>query len=81
MDTDQLKSVLAGVVRHGLTTAGGYLVASGGIQSSQVSDFVGAGMVLVGIAWSWYQKKGQADINAAFKTLTANIKPASGVKT
>lgn len=29
MDTDQLKSVLAGVVRHGLTTAGGYLVASG----------------------------------------------------
>ena len=80
MDTEQLKPILAGLVRHGLTTAGGYLVASGVIQSSQVSDLVGAGMVLAGIAWSWWQKKGQADVNAAFKVLTANVKPASGAK-
>jgi hypothetical protein len=77
MDMEELKPILAGLVRHGLTSAGGYLVASGVIQSSQVSDLVGAGMVLAGIAWSWWQKKGQSDINAAFKVLTANVKPAS----
>ena len=81
MNMEELKPILAGLVRHGLTSAGGYLVASGVIQSSQVSDLVGAGMVLAGIAWSWWQKKGQSDVTAAFKVLTANVKPASSTTT
>lgn len=71
---DQMKAILAGFVRHALTTAGGALVTGGVLQSSQVTDFVGAGMILAGVAWSWYEKKGQAEINAAFKTLTSNVK-------
>lgn len=74
---DQMKAILAGVARHALTTVGGALVTDGVLQSTQVNDFVGAGMVIAGIAWSWYQKQGQAEINAAFKTLTANVKKSS----
>ena len=49
-------------------------MTDGVLQSAQVNDFIGAGMVIAGVAWSWYQKKGQAEINAAFKTLTSNVK-------
>ena len=72
-----MKAILAGIARHALTTVGGALVTDGVLQSTQVNDFVGAGMVIAGIAWSWYQKKGQAEINAAFKTLTANVKKSA----
>lgn len=72
MDTDALKPILAGIVRHGLTTAGGALVAGGYIQSSDTSAFVGGGMVLAGIAWSWWQKSGQAQTAALLKKLTAS---------
>jgi len=60
MDTEALKPVLAGLVRHTLTSAGGALVAGGYMSSSETSAFVGGGMVLAGVAWSWWQKEGQA---------------------
>lgn len=57
---DTMKTILAGMVRHGLTTLGGALVTGGWMDSSQTSAFVGGGMVIAGIAWSWWQKQGQA---------------------
>lgn len=72
MDMDEIKLILAGLVRHGLTTAGGALVAGGYMQSSDTSAFVGSGMLLAGIVWSWWQKVGQAQTTALLKKLTAS---------
>lgn len=78
MDTEALKPILAGIVRHALTTAGGALVANGYMQSSQTSDFIGGGMVIAGIAWSWWQKEGQAEVAELLKKVTkkANVTDA-----
>lgn len=46
------------IARHVLTTIGGGLVASGAIDSGQLETGVGAIMVLSGIAWSVWQKRG-----------------------
>ena len=48
------------IARHALTTAGGWLTAHGYLASDGITGFVGAGMVLVGVAASWWQKRGQA---------------------
>jgi hypothetical protein len=50
-------AVLGGLVRHILTVAGGYLVATGGIDEPTMIGAVGAIMTLLGVAWSFYQKK------------------------
>ncbi len=71
MDTEALKPILAGVVRHALTTAGGALVAGGYMQSSQTADFIGGGMVVAGVLWSWWQKEGQAEVGELLKKITA----------
>lgn len=73
MESEVLKPILAGMVRHGLTALGGMLVTDGVIQSSDVAGFVGAGMMVAGIAWSWYQKVGQAKLLA----LMAKMKPVA----
>jgi hypothetical protein len=72
MESEVLKPILAGMVRHGLTTVGGALVTDGVIQSSDVNGFVGAGMVVAGVAWSWWNKVGQAEVGALLKKLTAS---------
>lgn len=51
-----MKDILTSLVRHGLTTAGGTLVAKGTITASAMDEGVGAVMVLVGIVWSIFQK-------------------------
>lgn len=61
---ETMKQIIAGMVRHGLTTLGGALVAGGYMDSSSTSAFVGGGMVLAGVAWSWWQKRGQAQAMA-----------------
>jgi hypothetical protein len=71
MDTEALKPILAGLVRHGLTSIGGALVAGGYIQSSDTSAFIGGGMVVAGMLWSWWQKEGQAEVAALLKKVTA----------
>jgi len=73
MDTETLKPILAGMVRHFLTTAGGALVAGGYLSSSDASAFVGGGMVIAGVAWSWWQKEGQAK----FVAILAKMKPVA----
>lgn len=71
MDTEALQPILAGIVRHALTTDGGAMVAGGYMQSSDTSAFVGGGMVIAGIAWSWWQKRGQAEVSEMLKKVTA----------
>jgi hypothetical protein len=71
MESEALKPILAGIVRHALTTAGGALVAGGYMDSSQTSAFIGGGMVVAGIVWSWWQKEGQAEVAAMLKKVTA----------
>lgn len=80
MDSEALKPILAGLVRHGLTTLGGALVAGGYIQSSDVSAFIGGGMVVAGIIWSWWQKEGQAEVSDLLKKLTATKTKTEAVK-
>jgi hypothetical protein len=46
------------IARHVLTTIGGGLVASGVIDSGQLETGIGAIMVLSGIVWSVWQKRG-----------------------
>lgn len=43
-------------LRHGLTSLGGALAAKGFITSAAVEPFVGAGMVLAGVAMSIMEK-------------------------
>jgi hypothetical protein len=69
MDTDALTPILAGMARHVLTTAGGALVAGGYMESSETSAFVGGGMVVLGVLWSWWQKRGQAMVAAELAKL------------
>jgi hypothetical protein len=59
------------VARHTLTTTGGWLAAHGYLASDGVSAFVGAGMVLLGIAASWWQKRGQAAAMTELRRLKA----------
>jgi hypothetical protein len=47
------------VARHALSTAGGWLAAHGYLASEGITGFVGARMVFVGVATSWWQKRGQ----------------------
>jgi hypothetical protein len=53
--------VISALFRHGLTTGGGVLVSIDLIDATQAEAFVGAGMVLAGIAWSitrkWLRKQ------------------------
>lgn len=65
------QSIVAGIVRHALTTGAGMLVAHGYIQSSQTEQVVGAAMVLIGVGWSWWQKSGQAAVAAELAKLKA----------
>lgn len=56
MDSDTVSDILGGVVRHLVTSAGGGLVAHGFINSDQLTQLAGAAALVVGIAWSAYQK-------------------------
>jgi hypothetical protein len=75
------QAIAAGILRHVLTSAAGVLVTSGYLQSSQTEQFIGAGIFLAGIAWSWWQKSGQAEVAAALKKVTARNTTAAAVTT
>ena len=47
---------VSAIIRHGFTTAGGYLVSMGVIGESDATAIVGAGMTLAGMAWSIFRK-------------------------
>lgn len=72
---ENLQSIAAGIIRHGLTTAGGYLMASGVIHGQGgVQAFVAAGMVIIGVAWSYWQKVGQAKAMAELAKVSSLVK-------
>lgn len=75
MDMDALKPILAGLVRHALTSLGGMLVASGYMQSSDTAALVGGGMVIAGMLWSWWQKEGQAKLLAIVAKMHPVVSP------
>jgi hypothetical protein len=71
MDQDAFSTVAGMIVRHGLTTLGGALAGAGVVNGEAgVTQFVGAGMVIFGIALSWWNKKGQAQVAALLKKVT-----------
>jgi len=52
-----MKDQISGLIRHGLTAIGGFIVAKGLIEDSLIQDAIGSIMTLVGIIWSVAAKK------------------------
>jgi len=52
-----MKSSILGVIRHILTTAGGYLTGQGLVSADELNMGVGAVVTLVGVVWSIWDKK------------------------
>jgi hypothetical protein len=59
---DFIKPFAAAALRHILTVGAGIIVAHGYANSSGAEQLVGAGMTIGGIAWSWYEKYGRAQL-------------------
>lgn len=51
-----LAPFMGSMIRHGITTVAGYLVAAGLLQSNQTESFVAACMLFAGIGWSVWHK-------------------------
>jgi hypothetical protein len=51
------KEQVLGVVRHGLTFLGGFLVTKGLLDDGMLQEVLGAVMTLVGAVWSVTSKK------------------------
>jgi hypothetical protein len=51
-DVIKLRNIIFGLLRHGLTTYGGYLVADGWISKDDLSTGIGAIFALAGILLS-----------------------------
>lgn len=58
------QTMAAMLLRNALVSAAGALVTHGVISAGQTETVVGAVMVLAGVAWSWWQKQGQANVVA-----------------
>jgi hypothetical protein len=48
---------VASLIRHGLSAAGGFLVAKGLISADQVNELAGALITVLGIVWSIKKNK------------------------
>lgn len=53
---DTLSNSAAGLIRHGLTTAGGGLVTQGLVTNDQLQTAIGALLTLAGVVWSVGEK-------------------------
>lgn len=61
-----IKNAVLGILRHILTTAGGFLGGEGVLTGDDVNAAVGAIMTIIGIAWSAFDKyKTEKKIEAA----------------
>jgi hypothetical protein len=56
----QNRSMILGVIRHVLTTAGGALATQGTVSEDEVNTGIGAIITLIGIGWSVYEKRRKA---------------------
>ena len=52
-----MNDVIAGLIRHALTAAGGALVTGGYLTSDEWTTIAGALAVLVGVVWSVMSKR------------------------
>ena len=48
---------LSSLIRHGLTAAGGFLVAKGLASADQIGELAGAIVTLIGLVWSLKNNK------------------------
>ena len=48
---------LSSLIRHGLTAAGGFLVAKGLASADQIGELAGAIVTLIGLVWSMKNNK------------------------
>ena len=73
MDWQTVAGLLA---RHLMTSLAGALITLGLLQASDRNNFVsiasGIAVGLLGLAWSWWQKKGQAALKAELDKLARN---------
>ena len=52
--------IVGGIVRHALTSVGGYFVATGALDAGTLETGIGAVVTLVGLGWSiWTKTKTQ----------------------
>ena len=51
-----MQAIILSLIRHGLTAAGGALIAKGYADQAGVDQLVGAVVALAGGAWSIYEK-------------------------
>ncbi len=58
---EPVNTQLQSLIRTVLKVLGGGLVTSGAFSGSELEAGVGAVSVLLGLAWSWYDKKRKAD--------------------
>jgi hypothetical protein len=59
--SDDMKAMLAGVLRHGLTLLAGYLAAKGiNLDDTTLQALSTVAVAVLGIGWSLMQKKGKA---------------------
>lgn len=52
-----MNPIYTGLLRHLLTTAGGWLVAQGKMDPGDVETLTGAALAIVGVAWSVWHKR------------------------
>lgn len=52
-----MQAIIAGLIRHALTTFGGSIIASGAISGNDIEIAAGAVAALIGVGWSILQKK------------------------
>jgi len=53
-----MNPTISSLIRHGLTAAGGFLVAKGLASADQVAELAGAAATLIGTIWSiWKNRK------------------------
>jgi hypothetical protein len=56
-----MNPTISSLIRHGLTAAGGFLVAKGLASADQVGELAGAVATIVGTIWSiWRNRKPSA---------------------
>jgi hypothetical protein len=48
--------IVGGIVRHALTSVGGYFVATGALDAGTLETAIGAVVTLVGVGWSIWTK-------------------------
>lgn len=69
MDNVDMQTIAAMLVRHGLTVAAGILVTHGYIMANQTEQYISAFTLILGLAWSAWQKVGHAKVAAELAQL------------